>query len=105
MKNNTELQIRLKIATQDILMGINQQFQNMQDDLELIIKREFEKFDFERVVREQVQHHIKEVISTTVRDYVRYGEGKDLIKGSIEKLLKDSIAKVVQGAVKEELSL
>lgn len=105
MKERTELNITLRIAQQDILAAINHQFKSIQDDVEHIVAEEFNSFNFEEIVKCEVQKSIKGCILGAVRDYIQYGEGGKLITKSIQSLLKETIVSVVNRQVAEELNL
>lgn len=98
----SEIDFHLRIAREDILVGIRKLFQEEQLNIETMVKTAFENFDIEKTIISQINKDMNETISFAISNYIKYGEGKKIINCYIESHLKNKIESVIKDLIEKE---
>lgn len=93
------LHIDLKIAREDILVGLNKVFHAEEIDVETLVKDTFDKIDLEAMISKQIYAVIDRQVKDAVDTLIRYGEGRKLIDKSIAKIIDTQIASHLESVV------
>lgn len=105
MNNKTYLDIRLNVARENLIMGLQEYFDKEIIDFETAIKESFDNFDYKEYIEREVRKVLDESIKQAINSYLKYGEGSNLIKQSLNTILGLNIEKVVKELVEKEIGL
>ena len=94
--NFSELDFNLRIAREDILMGVKKLFQEEQLNIEQMVIDAFKNVNVDRIIQSQIDQEINNIIRQSIFSYIKYGEGKKVLDSYIESMIKGKIENAVK---------
>ena len=92
----SELDFNLRIAREDILMGVKKLFQAEQLNIEKMVIDAFKNVNVDRIIQSQIDQEINNIIRQSIFSYIKYGEGKKVLDSYIESMIKGKIENAVK---------
>ena len=101
MKHDTHsINIDLRIAREDILMGLNKLLLAEQTDLNQLVESAFNNIDLEAIITKQIYKEVDRQVAVAVDKFVTYGEGKEIIDKYISNLIDNKISSHLEYSIK-----
>jgi hypothetical protein len=102
MRHGTHsINIDLRIAREDILMGLNKLLLAEQTDLNQLVESAFNKIDLEAIITKQIYKEVDRQVAEEVTKLVVYGEGKEIIDKYISNLIDNKISSHLEYSIKK----